>query len=1065
MGVVYRAHDEHLDRDVAIKLLSARIIADDGARKRFRKEALSLAKLNHPNVATVHEFGSRDGTDFLVTEYIPGNTLEGLMCSGPLPLRQIIGLGIQLAEGLSAAHDQGIVHSDLKPANLRLTPDERLKILDFGLARLVPFGSDFDRTATLTESQKIGGTLPYMSPEQLRGGAADTRTDIWAVGAVLYELATARRPFEEKVPAARAADIIHKAPEPPRKLRADLSPGLEAIILKCLEKDPAKRFRSARELQSELKTLSISPTPIALQRRWLSPILVGLGIAALFSLAFALYLRKRPVGSPPSSAIHVRRSVAVLGFKNLSGKPDAAWLSTALSEMLTTELAAGEKLRTVSGENVARTRLDLSLPEADSYAPDTLARIRKNLGADFLVIGSFYDAGSAAGGQIRLDLRLQDAAAGETIASVSQTGTENGLLDLVSRVGVTLREKLGVGEVSTSETAGLRASLPRNAEITRLYSEGLAKLRVFDALAARALFEKATQADPAYAPAFSVLAAAWSELGFDARAQEAAKRAFDLSGNLSREERLSIEGNYYQMARDWDKAVAAYRSLWSSFPDNLDYGLRLMAAQVSGGHGQDALTTLGALRSLPPPTREDPRIDLAEVSAAESLGDFKRALQAASSAAEKGEAQGARLLVARALNRKGWASDRLGDMRGSTSALEQARSIFAVAGDIQGVASTQDAIGGVLYDKGDLDGAKKLFEESLARFRESGNRKGMARAYNSIANVLYDKGDLQGAKKMYERALPLEREIGSSRGIAGVVGNLANVLDSQGDLAGARRMNEEALKYFGEAGDKRGMASTLSNLGNVLYEMGALDDSKKMYAQADSINQVTGYKRGMAYQRAGMSVVLSAQDELTEARKNAEQALAIRTELGDQWNIAASRAGMAGLLLDEGHPAAAETMARQAAEDYARLKATDNLASADSVLARSLLVQGKTREAQKVVQDAQRISARSAVVSVHLEVDTIAASVRAAAAGNSRPSESAAAKKSLEAVLTKATKHGYVGYAFESRLALGEVELKLDRTSATRAQFASLEEDARAKGFLLIARKAAAKVRGAGTNP
>lgn len=217
MGVVYRAHDERLDRDVAIKVLAVGTIADDAARKRFRKEALALAHLNHPNIATIYEFNSQNGKDYLVTEYISGLALDAKLAAGALPEKEVVGLGVQLAQGLTAAHEHGIVHRDLKPANLRLSPDGRLKIPDFGLAQALPHASNLGDTATLTQSQEITGTLPYMAPEQLRGEPADARTDLWAAGVVLYQMASGRLPFEKRVPTALAADIIHEAPLRPRK--------------------------------------------------------------------------------------------------------------------------------------------------------------------------------------------------------------------------------------------------------------------------------------------------------------------------------------------------------------------------------------------------------------------------------------------------------------------------------------------------------------------------------------------------------------------------------------------------------------------------------------------------------------------------------------------------------------------------------------------------------------------------------------------------------------------------------------------------------------------------------
>src|SRR3984893_12415358 len=416
MGEVYRAHDEQLDRDVALKVLPTGTLANEVARQRFRREGLALAKLNHQNVAAVYEFGSQDGVDFLVMELIRGVTLDIKLIGGALSEREVVRLGTQIAEGLEAAHEQRIVHRDLKPGNLRITSDGKLKILDFGLAQLMEPENQVALTTKLTLSQGVTGTLPYMAPEQLRGETTDARSDIWAVGVVLYEMATGKRPFDQKIPTALADDIIHKPPLPPRQLRPELSVQLEPIILKCLEKAQAKRYQSAQQLRSDLERLVIGAAPLAARQRWLWTVWMASTLAVLLGATTWWYLEAH--SRAPS--VPIGRSVAVLGFKNLSGKSDEAWLSTALSEMVNTALAAGEKLRTISGEDVAHTKNDLLLSDADSLGRDSLTRLRKNLSIDYVVLGSYLDLGKEAGGQIRLDLRLQDATAGETIASVSQ---------------------------------------------------------------------------------------------------------------------------------------------------------------------------------------------------------------------------------------------------------------------------------------------------------------------------------------------------------------------------------------------------------------------------------------------------------------------------------------------------------------------------------------------------------------------------------------------------------------------------------------------------------------------
>ena len=224
MGVVYRAHDLQLDRDVAVKVLPSGTLSDSDARSRFRKEALALARLNHPNIATVHEFGTQDQVDFLVTEYIAGITLDSKLAAGALSHQEALNLGIQLLNGLEAAHEKGIVHRDLKPGNLRLTSKGQLKILDFGLAKISSTVNAATLTHNLGGEKALSGTLPYMSPEQLRGQPVDERSDIWAAGAVLYEMVTGCRQFPEKHSPQLIDDILHQAMEPQAASIRELRP-------------------------------------------------------------------------------------------------------------------------------------------------------------------------------------------------------------------------------------------------------------------------------------------------------------------------------------------------------------------------------------------------------------------------------------------------------------------------------------------------------------------------------------------------------------------------------------------------------------------------------------------------------------------------------------------------------------------------------------------------------------------------------------------------------------------------------------------------------------------------
>ena len=256
MGVVYRAYDEKLERDLAIKILIPGALHDEAARRRFRNEARILSRLNHPSLQTIHDFETFEGHDFLISELVPGVSLDVRLRSGALPENEVIGLGHQLAEGLAAAHAAGVLHRDLKPANLRVTSDGRLKILDFGLAKLSQEAVlNLSTTLTIADTPTgVAGTLPYMSPEQLMGEEGDQRSDIYSTGVTLFEVTTQRLPFTDSLVPKLTKAILHQAPPPLRRVAPKLSPEFERIVLKCLEKKPELRYQSAKELATDLRT-------------------------------------------------------------------------------------------------------------------------------------------------------------------------------------------------------------------------------------------------------------------------------------------------------------------------------------------------------------------------------------------------------------------------------------------------------------------------------------------------------------------------------------------------------------------------------------------------------------------------------------------------------------------------------------------------------------------------------------------------------------------------------------------------------------------------------------------
>lgn len=414
MGVVYRARDERLDRDVAIKVLPGDALADEAARRRFRNEALALSRTSHPNIATVHDFDSQAGVHFLVMEYIPGVTVSERVAGGPLPEGEVLRLGIGLADGLAAAHAQGIVHRDVKPGNLRLTSDGRLKILDFGIARLRHASAE--TTHTDTGARPIG-TLAYMAPEQARGIEADARSDIFSAGAVLYEMATGRRAHPGRQDAEVLDAILYRTPPPPRALGRAISPALEACILKALDKAPDRRYQSARELLVDLQRIADAPShAVAAGRRaWVWPhrttrAWLGLGAAALLIALVALASLFVPHEAPPRATPSEggRLKLAVLPAQDLTTNQGTGEWPSLIQALFASELTGLQDVGVMDPLSL-NSLIERATATGGRPRAERLTTLLREAGVD-LVIDSHL---ARAAGGYELRANLLDPANGE----------------------------------------------------------------------------------------------------------------------------------------------------------------------------------------------------------------------------------------------------------------------------------------------------------------------------------------------------------------------------------------------------------------------------------------------------------------------------------------------------------------------------------------------------------------------------------------------------------------------------------------------------------------------------
>jgi eukaryotic-like serine/threonine-protein kinase len=787
------------------------------------------------------------------------------------------------------------------------------------------------------------------------------------------------------------------------------------------------------------------------------PLVVGLMIVLIGLCGFAGYrwhafFAGRASAKNVVQVITPRRSVAVLGFRNLPNRPEEDWLATAFSEMLSTELAAGGSLRMVSGEDVSRAKSDLRITGAETLGKSTLASLRVSPGADVVVLGSCTPLEEKGQKRIRIDVRAQDTASGETIAEEAFTGAEENLFKVAEEAGARLREKLGANALSADAMNAARASLPSNQEAERLYAEGRAKLWNFEFLAARDLLIKAVAADPGNAAAHIALADAWSALGYATTAQEQAKEAFDLSSApssaLSREEQLSIEGRYRELSRDWPKATEIYRALTQFYPDNLRYGLRLANVQSKAGNEQESLLALAALRRLPKPISDDPRIDLQEAYTFDQAADYKRLQTASANAAQKAEIRKMNALLAEAKLNQGQAAIRLDDPKGAMAFDEEAQEIFEHAGDKYGVARARYRIGDLLFRQGQFAQSNAILEESLRDFRALGNDGSAAATLNDIAGGLMEMGELGQAKTMYEQALIARRLVRDKRGIADTMTNLGSILQRQGDLAGATRYNEEALSLYQEIGEKDALAFMQLNMSFVLIEQGDLSRVRVLLDQSLAIQRTLGNSSDVAEVLHNLAAALRYQGDIAGAQKAYDEALAIRVSLGEDGNVAQTRLGQADLLLDSGKPADSESLARSALEQFKKEKQVEGEVSAHDTLAATLLELGRLNEAKAESEQAIKLSGGNGSRSSRFETEIVAARVLS----SSGKSEDAA--RNLRRTIKDAQKTGFFVRQLEASLALAEIEAKSGKKKESQDLLQSVERDARGKGFLLIARKA-----------
>jgi len=956
MGAVYKAKDREVNQIVALKVIRPDLANSPAIIDRFKQELILARQVTHRNVIRIYDLAEADGLKFITMEFIEGEDLRSLIHEKKkLPPEEAVEIMRQVCRALEAAHTVGVIHRDLKPQNIMRDKSGRVLVMDFGLARTL-------EGAGMTQTGALVGTMEYMSPEQALGKDLDQRSDLFAAGLILYELLTGKMPYTAD---SALASLIKRTQERAAPV-SDHDPAiphtLTSVVGKCLERDAKARYQTANEIIAALESWqgkraagalefpSIKPWAQSIPWTWIS---VGLVVIVLAISGWLLRNKLFPEASSTQALAGPEVSLAILPFRNASGDASLNWLGNYLSEMLQTQVGQSARVRAASPDRVHQVLSDLRITPDASIDPATLRRIAEFTGSDTLVFGQYAKFGD----QLRIDATVQDLKHVHSVPLTLEGISQKDIPSVIDRLGESIRKNLSVSaDVLKELKASSFQPTSNSVDALRDYNQGVELLRQGKNLEALKALRAAAQEDSEFALAYSRLADAHSALGYDSDAEQASRKAVELSQQLPLAEKYLIEATHERVVRDDKKAIQAYENLSKTLPDNPDvqYGLGSLYRDEADYDKARAVFTK-MLQANPKDIRalwQMGAIEMMSGNAQAALDPLTKGLSLAIQT-DNQEQRGLILLAVgvtyRLLNKPDEALRSFQESLDINTKIGQKR---AMASDLISMAQVQ-----ALTGKSNL--ALANFNRGLQIDREIGAEKESGDTLLELGNLYMDRGQYEQAHNMYKDSLQIQRDAGDESNQALCLNNIGTLYLNRANYQDALTYLQQALQLREKLNVAPDIAETLHSLGSTYDNLGQAEEAMSDFMRALDLYRKAGDNRGAASQSHSMALLFAHQGRYGAALNAMQDALKLLRDAGDRSiEMAQSLTDFAKLLAEAGRGAEAGKPLDEVQALARELKNNSLQSNILNARGDALFYSGEARGAKAMYQQATRTAAQ-----------------------------------------------------------------------------------------------------------